>query len=181
MLFVVLLLGAVNMALAADQPADEKKRTSLGLYADAKEAYAMWQADKKVIILDVRTPEEYVFVGHAPMAVNVPIQHWAGKWNAEKKQFPLAENADFAAQVKKIAKEDDTLLVMCRSGHRSAAAIKKLVEAGFKKAYNIVDGFEGDVVKDKASPNVGKRMVDGWKMAGAPWGYELDETLVFKP
>lgn len=180
-LCVALILGFNSLVLAADQPADEKKRTPLGLYVDAKEAYAMVKADNKVAVLDVRTPEEYVFVGHAPMAANIPIQIWTGKWNAEKKHFDLAENPDFAAQVKKRFDPEAPLLIMCRSGQRSAVAIKKLAEAGFKKAYNIVDGFEGDMVKDKADPNAGKRMVNGWKLAPAPWTYELDEALVFKP
>ena len=49
------------------------RQTSLGLYVTAKEAYDMWQADPGLKILDVRTPEEYVFVGHAPMATNIPF------------------------------------------------------------------------------------------------------------
>jgi hypothetical protein len=35
------------------------KQTVLGLYVTAKEAYEMWKAEpEKVMILDVRTPEE---------------------------------------------------------------------------------------------------------------------------
>ena len=53
---------------SASQPSHqvpEKKQTSLGLYLTAQEAYDMWKADpKRVNILDVRTPEEYIFVGH---------------------------------------------------------------------------------------------------------------------
>ena len=52
----------------------EKKQTSLGLYVTAQEAYAMWKAEpKRVNILDVRTPEEYIFVGHPDMARNIPL------------------------------------------------------------------------------------------------------------
>ena len=37
------------------------KQTALGLYVTAKEAHEMWQADPdNVIILDVRTPEEFL-------------------------------------------------------------------------------------------------------------------------
>jgi len=50
------------------------KETVLGLYVTAKEAYEKWQADsEKVKILDVRTPEEYIFVGHAEMAVSAGV------------------------------------------------------------------------------------------------------------
>ena len=52
----------------------ENKRTTLGHYVTAEEAYAMWKNEPmKVHILDVRTPEEYVFVGHAEMARNIPL------------------------------------------------------------------------------------------------------------
>ena len=50
------------------------KQTTLGLYVTAAQAYAMWQAaPDKVKVIDVRTPEEFAFVGHPAMAWNVPI------------------------------------------------------------------------------------------------------------
>ena len=33
---------------------------------------------------DVRRPWEYVFVGHAPMAVNIPLAFLAYAWDDEK-------------------------------------------------------------------------------------------------
>ena len=51
------------------RPIRKERQTGLGLYVTAKEAYDMWQADPEgVKILDVRTPEEWVFTGHPPMA-----------------------------------------------------------------------------------------------------------------
>ena len=47
----------------------KEKQTVLGLYVTAKQAYEKWQAEpEKVMILDVRTPEEFLFVGHPAMA-----------------------------------------------------------------------------------------------------------------
>jgi hypothetical protein len=52
----------------------EVNETSLELYVTPKEAYAMWKADPEGIhILDVRTFEEYTFVGHLEMAKNIPF------------------------------------------------------------------------------------------------------------
>jgi hypothetical protein len=52
----------------------EMNKTSLGLYVMPKEAYAMWKANPDgVHILDVRTFEEYTFVGHLEMAKNIPF------------------------------------------------------------------------------------------------------------
>ena len=42
---------------------------------------------KQVHILDVRTPEEYVFVGHAEMARNIPLLFVKHEWNPETNQF----------------------------------------------------------------------------------------------
>ena len=50
------------------------KQTVLGLYATSWEAYEKWRADPdKVKIVDVRTPEEYLFVGHPVMAWKIPV------------------------------------------------------------------------------------------------------------
>lgn len=163
-------------------PKDERKHTTAGKYATSVEAYEMWKAAQdKVKVLDVRTPEEYVYVGHPPMAFNVPSKVWSGKFNAEKKDYDLDDNADFEAQVKKLFPPDTTLVVLCRSGHRSAAAVNRLTRAGFTNVYNIVDGFEGDKISDEDSYNKGKREKNGWKNSTAPWTYDLDAKLVYTP
>lgn len=163
-------------------PKDPKKHTSLGLYVTAKEAYEMWQKGKdKVKILDVRTPEEYAVVGHPAMAVNIPVQFITYRWNPEKKDYIWKDNPKFVQEVKKMFKPTDTLLVMCRSGHRGAVAVEKLAKAGFKNVYNIHDGFEGDKVTDKNDPNYGKRTKDGWKNSGLPWTYDLNPDFIYLP
>jgi len=163
-------------------PADKKKHTTLGLYVTAKEAYGLWQKDPdKVKVLDCRTPEEYAFLGHAPMAVNIPTQFMTYRWNPEKKGYAMKDNPKFVLQAKKVFKPTDTILVMCRSGHRSAKTVDKLAKAGFTNVYNISDGFEGDKIQDKNDPNYGKRAKDGWRNAGVPWTYDLDLNLMYLP
>ncbi len=177
---ILMVAFLVSPVLAADAPSEASKQTPLGLYVTAKEAYDMWAANKdKVIVLDVRTLNEYVFVGHAPMAYNIPSKFMTVKFNPEKKDYTWVDNDKFVEMVKAKFKTDDTILVMCRSGQRSAAAIKLMAAAGFTKTYNIVDSFEGD--KEKAGPNAGKRTVNGWKNSGSPWTYDLDEKLIFQP
>jgi len=159
-----------------------EKQTTLGLYLTAKEAYEKWKAaPDKVTILDVRTPEEFLFIGHANMAWNVPVAAQTFQWDATKKQFPMRPLPDFVARVQKIARPDDTLLVMCRSGGRSAMAVNMLAKAGFKNVYNITDGVEGDVVKSPDSVFRGQRLVNGWKNAGLPWTYDVDPARMALP
>ncbi len=79
----------------------EKKETVLGLYVTSKEAYEKWKAEHdKVKIVDVRTPEEYLFVGHSTMAWKIPVAVQIYEWDAEKKQFPMKPLPDFVDLVK---------------------------------------------------------------------------------
>jgi len=159
----------------------EEKLTSLGLYVTALEAYEMWKADpERTKVLDVRTFEEYVLIGHAEMAANVPLAFPTYNWDANKGNYSVVVNKDFIAHVTERFTPADTILVMCRSGGRSAMAVNALAKAGFTQVHNIIDGFEGDKVEDPESVYHGKRMRNGWKNS-APWTYRLDPKLVWLP
>lgn len=160
----------------------KEKQTILGLYVTAAEAYEKWQAAPETVkILDVRTPEEFFFVGHPTMAWNIPIALPTHQVDAAKKQLLMKPTADFLARVKKMAKPSDTLLVTCRSGGRGAVAVDLLAKGGFNNAYNIVDGIEGDTIEDPENVYRGKRMKNGWKNANLPWTYELDPEKILLP
>ena len=151
------------------------KQTVLGMYVTAKEAYEKFSADPdSVHILDVRTPGEYIFVGHAPMAVNIPLRFLSPGITVRNRPV-MPPNDHFVAEVEKRYRKTDTILVMCRSGGRSAAAVNMLAEAGFLHVYNVTDGFEGEADKN------GHRTIDGWKNSGIPWTYELNPGLVYNP
>jgi rhodanese-related sulfurtransferase len=160
----------------------ERKRTTLGYYLTAEEAYKMWKGGpERVHILDVRTPEEYVFVGHAEMAKNIPLLFVKHEWNIDNKEFVIEPNPDFISNVKGLFAPTDTILVICRSGGRSALAVNLLAKAGFVNVYNIIDGMEGDKVDDPESVYIGKRMKNGWKNSGSPWTYDVNPELTCLP
>jgi rhodanese-related sulfurtransferase len=178
------IVAALSWALVApaygDLSVPKNKQTVLGLYVTAREAFTRWHTDKaRIKILDVRSPGEYIFVGHAPMAVNIPIRFLGPRVDAGTNRPVMPLNENFVADVQKRFKPADTLLVMCRSGGRSAAAVDMLAKAGYKNVYNIVDGFEGDALKLPGSYNNGRRLVNGWKNSGAPWTYRLDPQLTY--
>jgi rhodanese-related sulfurtransferase len=102
-------------------------------------------------------------------------------WDADKKQFKMRPLPDFVTRVKNVAKPDDTLLVMCRSGGRSALAVNALGQAGFRNVYNIIDGMEGDAVNDPNSVFLGHRLVNGWKNSGLPWTYHIVPERIALP
>jgi rhodanese-related sulfurtransferase len=175
---------AKEQAASEDSNAEipKEKQTTLGLYVTAKEAYEKWKADpEKVKIIDVRTPEEFLFVGFPTMAWKIPVVAQSYEWDAAKNQFPMTPLPDFVARVQQVAQPDDILMVMCRSGGRGALAINLLAKAGFKNAYNVVDGMEGDTVDDPESIFHGQRMRNGWKNSGCPWTYKLTPERLLLP
>ena len=133
---VVLMLLSWLPLSQAESTLPVQKQTVLGLYVTAKEAYEMWLADKnKIKILDVRTPEEYIFVGHPSMAHNIPFQLFNYKMAVRNTGPLMKANPNFIAEVSRKFKTSDTILVICRSGNRSAAAVNAMASAGFKIAY----------------------------------------------
>jgi len=175
------------------QDVPKSNQTTLGLYVTPREAYAMSQADPKgVTILDVRSFEEYVFVGHPETAKNVPLaflkyeRPGAGAAPAAQAPGPLPAgfkiepNGEFIATVKSVCGPDDKILVLCGSGGRAARAVNMLAKAGFRNVFNIVHGFEGEMVSDRASPDFGKSKPNGWKTVGVPWGRNLNPDLLWE-
>jgi len=171
-----------NGGIITDAQLPKDKQTTLKLYVTAADAYKKWKANpKKILILDVRTPEEYIFVGHANMAMNIPVVFQTYEWDSEKRDFVSKPNPDFVSQVKKWANPSNTILAMCRSGGRGATSVNLLAKAGFKNVYNIIDGMEGDKVDDPGSIFHGKRMRNGWKNSGLPWAYDLNPDQMQLP
>jgi rhodanese-related sulfurtransferase len=168
-----------------DTEVPESNRTTLGFYVTPIEAYAMWQANpEQVNILDVRTFEEYTFVGHLEMAHNVPLLF--PKYDPKGPSLPGRPpgcygeiNPDFVPCVKELYAPTDTILVYCATGGRAAMAVKLLAQAGFLNVYNIVSGLEGDRVDDPGSVFHGKHMRNGWKNSGLPWGYDFHPDLMY--
>ena len=75
LLVIPFFIVSFSITSFASSALPTQKQTTLGLYITAKEAFTKWQVDRgKVKILDVRTSGEYIFVGHAPMATNIPLR-----------------------------------------------------------------------------------------------------------
>jgi rhodanese-related sulfurtransferase len=183
-----LLLPVATAFAVTDADLPEAKRSDAKLYLTAKEADAMVRTNpQKVLFLDVRTRAEVVYVGMPTQAdANVPLRlEWgdAPQFDQEKKTLKQRDNPDFVAEVgrrlaaKGLAK-DDPVILLCRSGDRSASAADLLFAAGYRQAYTVVEGFEGDVAKE--GPTKGQRTVNGWKNAGLPWTYTMDPAKMYR-
>jgi len=136
--FFALALSALTLSAcaapataAASTPAPTSAPTAEYKKISAADAKARMDSGDTIIILDVRTQEEYD-AGHIAGAILIPNETIADQ------QHTLLP--DLTAEI----------LVYCRSGNRSAQAAKKLIAIGYT---NVVD-FGGiidwpyDVVKD---------------------------------
>lgn len=158
-----------------------KKQTTLGLYVTAKEAAAALKTHPDILLIDVRTRAEVMFVGIPDAAVrNIPFKQLGPyNFNPKKNAYKLVPNLEFAGAVKALLDEknlgQDTIMILtCRSGGRSARAVNALAKLGYENVYSMIDGFEGDKDKD------GKRTVNGWKNSGLPWSYKLKPEQIYR-
>lgn len=174
---LVLSLGLVFAGPALCQEIPKSKQTALGKYIDARQTFDLVNKDRsKVLFVDVRTSAELMFVGMTQeVDAHVPFTEMLPEWDAKAERYRMAPNASFVQQIeaqlaKKGLTKTDAVVLMCRSGERSARAVNALAAAGFTNAYSQIEGFEGDLSKD------GQRTINGWKNAGLPWDYKLDKA-----
>ena len=167
----------------------EIKRSKAARYMTPQEAYALMQQEgAKTLFLDIRTRAEAMYVGMPLIADGlvpyVEHQEFWNEWDDKRTMYKLEPNPDFAAEVgrrlqmKALAKTDRIILI-CRSGDRSAKAADLLAAHGYTNVISIAEGFEGDLAKE--GPQAGQRAVNGWKNAGLPWSYKLDKAKMYWP
>ena len=141
--------------------AQARQRAAGQPYAGAvtpEEAFALLQSDPRVKLVDVRTNAERDWVGR----VAIPdTQHVAVEWATYPGGAP---NPAFGAQLEGVARKDEVLLFLCRSGVRSRHSARVATEHGFAESYDILEGFEGD--RDAEGH---RKTIGGWCKAGLPW------------
>ena len=116
------------------------------------EAHKLMQAGAKLV--DVRTKAEMLYVGKVPGSLAVEWQTYPGG----------RENPEFLAELAASVPKDTPDMFLCRSGARSHSAADAATRAGWKEAYNVLEGFEGDKDGQQHRSTVG-----GWRKAGLPW------------
>lgn len=112
-----------------------------------------WLQAGEAVLIDVRTDAEREWVGKVPGAVAVAWKQWPG----------MAANQNFDAELRAAVPEGKKVVLLCRSGVRSVAAAQRAAGLGIE-AYNILEGFEGDV-----DANGQRGQLGGWRKRGLPW------------
>ncbi len=117
------------------------------------EAWLLVQ-NSDIVLVDVRTNEERKFVGYIPESIHIA---WATG-------TAFNRNPRFVKELENKVGKDKTILLLCRSGKRSALAAEAAFNAGFENIYNILEGFEGDLDEHQQ-----RNQVNGWKIQQLPW------------
>ncbi|HEY4043920.1 MAG TPA: rhodanese-like domain-containing protein [Rhodopila sp.] len=119
------------------------------------------RADEDAHLVDVRTELEWNSVG-LPDLNAIGKQTLLIPWQV----YPtMQRNQGFEDALREAGlTADHEIYFICRSGVRSMAAAEAAAAAGFRKVYNVADGFEGphDAPGHRGS-------LAGWKAAGLPW------------
>lgn len=132
-----------------------------------KDAFELLKNDQNSVLIDVRTFEEFNFVGF----VN------SSSFNNRMVLLPwllapaMNENPEFAPNLENSLKklfgdqsQDAKALFICRTGGRSNSAANYAENLGYKNCYNVVAGFEGELDSKEQRGNV-----NGWKASDLPW------------
>ena len=111
---LVVLLSSAFMTLEAQTKIE----------VDSKVVSTMLQKDSKLMVLDVRTAEEFS-EGHIKGALNIDIR--------KEDAFSKIDKLDHKVKY----------IVYCRTNHRSGMAVDHMMKSGFKTVYQMMDGFPG--------------------------------------
>jgi rhodanese-related sulfurtransferase len=189
-LFGLILFGLSIQIFAYDKSklTEDWQHTPFELYLDAQEAYNLkFYNPYTVLLLDVRNQAELHYTGVPKlMDANIPYKFDTTEWistdNGKSGTFQMKSNPNFVADVENVLKikkmnKENPIIIMCATGARAPFAVKKLYQAGFKKVYVQVEGFEG--IRAKKGNNKGKRVVSGWKVRDLPWSYKLPTKKMY--
>jgi len=111
------------------------------------EAWALVESGRAVLV-DVRSS------GYVPGSIHVA---WASG-------TALTRNPRFLRELEARVGKSDVLLLLCRSGKRSALAAEAATKIGFTAAFNVADGFEGELDGEGRRGRLG-----GWRLHGLKW------------
>lgn len=178
-----------GVVAVADAKVPEYKRTPQKLYLTPRHAFQLKQKmGDKVLFVDIRTRAEAMYLGMPTVAdALIPyMEHpdMLDDWDEQRNSYKWEPNNDFSLELKRRLAEkkldqNAVIVLLCRSGERSAYAAKLLSQLNYPNVYTIIEGYEGD--EAETGPRAGQHVVNGWKNAGLPWTYKLEKSKMYFP
>jgi len=118
---IIKLLPVLSLFITTTIGCEAQQKEGISVIS-AEEAKTAMAAEGELVLVDVRTPEEFA-EGYIEGAKNINFH-----------------DADFEAQMLQFDKEKP-LYIYCRSGARSSKAAEQLQGMGFKEIYDIDGGI----------------------------------------
>lgn len=116
--------------------------------------------DEGYAYVDVRSINEFEG-GHPEGAYNVPLKHMA--------PGGMQDNGDFLAVMEESFPKDAKIIVACKAGGRSKAAVEMLEAAGYTALVDQYAGFMG------SRDAFGQMEEAGWQPSGLPVSLDAEE------
>jgi rhodanese-related sulfurtransferase len=124
-----------------------------------QESWKLLADNPESVLVDVRTAAEWNWVG-VPDLSSLGRQVVFIEWNTAG-----GRNQNFVADLiaAGVTPRERPVIFLCRSGNRSIPAAQAATAAGIAPAYNMLEGFEGQLDEH------GHRGAAGWRAEGLPW------------
>ncbi len=124
-----------------------------------QESWKLLAENPESVLVDVRTAAEWNWVG-VPDLSSLGRQVVFIEWNTAG-----GRNQNFVADLiaAGVTPGERPVIFLCRSGNRSIPAAQAATAAGIAPAYNMLEGFEGQLDEH------GHRGAAGWRAEGLPW------------
>lgn len=124
-----------------------------------QESWKLLAENPESVLVDVRTAAEWSWVG-VPDLSSLGRQVVFIEWNTAG-----GRNQNFVADLiaAGVTPGERPVIFLCRSGNRSIPAAQAATAAGIAPAYNMLEGFEGQLDEH------GHRGAAGWRAEGLPW------------
>ncbi len=115
--FILIFTGCQNKEKDMKQNTNEKTQIEYKQISPS-EAKERLESEQNIVLLDVRTKEEYV-ESHIPGSILIPVEMLVSVYEDQ------------------LSDKNTTIIVYCRSGRRSAIAAQTLVDLGYKNVYDL--------------------------------------------
>jgi rhodanese-related sulfurtransferase len=124
-----------------------------------QESWKLLAENPESVLVDVRTAAEWNWVG-VPDLSSLGRQVVFIEWNTAG-----GRNQNFVADLiaAGVTPGERPVIFLCRSGNRSIPAAQAATASGIAPAYNMLEGFEGQLDEH------GHRGAAGWRAEGLPW------------
>jgi rhodanese-related sulfurtransferase len=120
-LFLTAPVAAIVLGACGSGPQASNTEGELPMNISVKDLASRLESDKSLMVLDVRSPEEYTQDGHVAGSVLIPLPELAMRLNEVPKDRPIA--------------------CFCRSGNRSQVACDMLRQQGYTNVTNVLGGI----------------------------------------